>query len=371
MNENSLFDRFGIRPNVRSNGNLELRMRCLVHFIRGFGVELRSKTGLSWKQRFRAWKSGFSSRSWMIYELDRNDPDLYLADFKALLNSYRINGFYNPVIGNKLLLSRLLSVHGVPHPDVVYTILGGKLYEEGSGYAPSLPEALCRTLETYPRQVFRPVLSGSGEGIFFLDREEGSLRLNGENTTLEEVCELLAGLDRYVVTEFVEQADYARKIYSGSTNTLRILTLWDGDTHSPYIAGVVHRFGSRNSGPTDHWDKGQGGYCTAVDLETGTLGQAVSLSKDSRLCWTASHPDSGEAFEGVAIPGFDNCIEGVLEAAGHFPYCPSIGWDVVMTEKGFSILEANTIQGLAVMQVHVPLLRDPRTRAFYRRWGMA
>ncbi|MEE4217558.1 MAG: sugar-transfer associated ATP-grasp domain-containing protein [Xanthomonadales bacterium] len=370
MKGKDLFDRFGIQPNVRQSGSLELYLRCQVHFVRALFAELRSKTGLHWKQRLKAWKAGFSSHSWMLYELDRKDPGLYLADLRAVRRGYRVNGFYNPVLGNKLLLSRLLSAHGIPHPGVVSILLEGRLYEENSHLDPDMPRALARSLHRHPRQVFRPVLSGNGEGVFFLDRDDDGLFLNGKRTALEDVCALLMGLDRYLSTEFQEQAPYARRIYAGSTNTLRILTLWDEKSGKPFIAATVHRFGSSRSGPTDHWHRGRGGVCASVDLETATMGLAASQSADNRLIWTASHPDSGEPIEGVVVPGLERCASGVLEAAACFPFCPSIGWDVVLTGDGFSIIEANTMQGLSVMQVHEPLLRDPRTRAFYSRHGM-
>lgn len=371
MKEKDMFDRFGIQPNIRQSGSLELYLRCQVHFIRAFVAELRSKTGLHWKQRLKAWKLGFSSRSWMLYELARKDPALYLADLRAVRKGYKVNGFYNPVLGNKLLLSRLLSAHGIPHPEVVSIILEGRLFEENAHPDSDMPRALSRSLERYPRQVFRPVLSGNGEGVFFLDRDDDGIWLNGKRATLEEVCTLLMGLDRYLSTEFQEQAAYAQKIHAGSTNTLRILTLWDEKSGAPFVAATVHRFGASRSGPTDHWHKGHGGVCASVDLETATMGQAVSLSADNRLIWTSSHPDSGEPIDGVVIPELDRCIKGVLKAASHFPFCPSIGWDVVLTRDDFSVLEANTIQGLSIMQVHKPLLKDPRTRAFYSRHGMA
>jgi hypothetical protein len=33
-------------------------------------------------------------------------------------------------------------------------------------------------------------------------------------------------------------------------------------------------------------------------------------------------------------------------------------------------LEAKTLRGFAVVQVHTPLLKDPRTRQFFHHWGM-
>lgn len=370
MTAKSEFERFGILPNVRLSGSLELQLRCLVLFSRAVFSELKSKTGLPWKQRLRAWKSGFSSNSWMVYNLAENDPKLYLPDLSTRLRSFKINGFFNPIIGNKLILSRLLAVHQIPHPAVVSIILDGQLFEDDAPFDPDMSQALSRTLDRYPRQVFRPTWSGGGQGVFFLNRDHDGLKLNGEEVTSEEVCAFLSRLDRYLSTEFQEQGAYAKKIYPGSTNTIRLLSLWDVKNGNPFIAAVSHRFGSSRSAPIDNWHQGRGGFCASVDVETSTLGQAAMLSSDQQLVWVPSHPETGEPIEGVVIPGLNNCIEGLLNAASHLPFCPCIGWDVVLTKDGFSILEANPMPAMDVWQVHTPLLQDPRTRQFFQRWGL-
>lgn len=366
----SIFKRFGILPNQRQSGDLELQMRCLVRFFRAVMYEVKSKPGLPWKQRIKAWRSGFSSMAWVLYNLAENDPDLYVPDLRAAMRVYKINGFFNPIVSDKLVLSRLLAADQIPQPDVVSVIVDGQLIEEGGSLDPDMPQALSRTLDRYPRQVFRPTWSGCGQGVFFLSREADGLKLNGVTLSLEQACALLSRLDRYLSTDFQEQAAYARKIYPGSTNTLRIMTLWDVKTGAPFIAAVVHRFGTSRSALIDNWQQGSGGVCSSVDMETSALGQAVTLSSDNKLVWHSSHPDTGEPIEGVVIPDLSSCIEGLLKAASHLPFCPYIGWDVVLTEDGFSILEANPLPAWAVVQVHTPLLKDPRSRQFFSRWGL-
>ena len=105
MTAKSEFESLGILPNVRQSGSLELQSRCMVYFFRAGLIELKSKPGLPWKKRLRAWKSGFSSRSWVMYNLDENDPELYLPDLRVALKGYKINGFFNSIIGNKLVLA--------------------------------------------------------------------------------------------------------------------------------------------------------------------------------------------------------------------------------------------------------------------------
>lgn len=370
MTQKSKFEHFGILPNNRQSGALELQLRCWVRFSRAIFSELKSRTGLPWKQRLMAWKAGFNSKAWLLYNLAENDPDLYIPTLREALKIYKINGFFNPIIGNKLVLSRLLAAHQIPHPEVVSVIHDGQLFEEDAPLDPHMSQALSRTLDRYPHQVFRPSWSGSGQGVFFLSRDDNGLKLNGKQLTLDEACAFLSKLDRYLSTQFQEQAAYARKVYPGSTNTLRMLTLWDLDSGVPFIAAVAHRFGSSRSGPLDNWHQGFGGVCASVDLATSTMGRASTRSSGGEMVWVSSHPDTGEPIEGVVIPGLNNCIEALLKAASHLPFCPLIGWDVVMTEDGFRILEANSLPGFAVVQIHTPLLKDPRTRQFFSHWGM-
>ncbi|MGD2130776.1 MAG: sugar-transfer associated ATP-grasp domain-containing protein [Lysobacterales bacterium] len=371
MNQHDEFTRLGIVPNVRMNGAFELQMRCWFQMFRLLRAELTTRTGLPIGKRMKAWRSGFSSRSWLMYDLDHRDPEQYLPDLLWAMRFFKVNGFFNPIIGNKLVLSRMLSAHGVPHPAVVSVVVHGRLLVEDESPEGDNSHALMRSLERYPRQVFRPTWSGSGQGVFFLEAAENGLRLNGHAVTLAETCDLIGRLDRYLATERVEQAGYARSIYSGSTNTIRLMSLWDKDSGSAFAAAISHRFGSDRSAPLDNWHQGRGGVCAGVDVKTGVLGPALRLSADHRLIWEPSHPDTGEPIEGVKVPGFAGLLDGVLSAAGQFPFCPCVGWDVVVTEDGFRIIEANPIPGLTVSQALIPLLKDPRARRIFQDWGVA
>lgn len=364
-------EKFGAVPNDRPSGAMELQLRCLVRYYRAIAWELKSRTGLPWRQRFKAWSRGFSSHAWQLYDLEHGDPDLYLPDIRSQRTMYKVNGFFNPILGNKLVLSRLLDALQAPHPEVVSILLDGQLLEPGAPPDPNLPRALSRTLERHPRQVFRPTWAGSGQGVFFLNREDDGLRLNGRSVTPGEACTLLSRLDRYMSTRFQEQAAYSRNIYPGSTNTLRIVTLWDAASRNAVLAAVSHRFGLARSGLLDRFHGGLGGICTEVSRVDGTLGPALMLTPQGALASHSHHPDTGAPIQGVVVPGLRPCLEEMLATANEFPYCPWIGWDVVMTDSGYSIIEANTLPAFSLSQAHTPLLKDPRTRQIFQRWGLA
>ncbi len=82
-----------------------------------------------------------------------------------------------------------------------------------------------------------------------------------------------------------------------------------------------------------------GGIAAPIDLQTGVMGPAVA--KDPRKGAFQVHPDSGAPIEGVAVPFFRESIDATLSAHSCFPWMPFVGWDVVVTDEGPLLLEAN------------------------------
>ena len=82
-----------------------------------------------------------------------------------------------------------------------------------------------------------------------------------------------------------------------------------------------------------------GGIAAPIDLETGVMGKAVA--KDPRRGAFNVHPDSGAQIEGAVVPFFRESIDATLSAHRCFPWMPFVGWDVVVTDDGPLLLEAN------------------------------
>lgn len=363
----ALFRRFGIEPNIRSSGSLDLQLRCFVRLLRELRAEIQSCRGNSWSRRIRAWRLGFRSRSAALYQIDACNRAGYIPDFAYAWHSYAINGFWNPIIGNKLVISQVLAAHGIPHPRVFGIISRGRILIPSPQSGDAGKEPLQAWTAEAQTVVFRPHWSGEGEGVFFVRREGEAWFVNEKEASKHDVSCLLAGLDRYIATAFVEQAAYARAIHPQTTNTLRVLTLVDAE--GPFIASVVHRFGTARSFPGDHFHLGHGGVCAAVQLDAQRLGKAVLVDRHDRPHWHSVHPETGSPIEGVLIPGLHNALQGILAAARCFPEARLVGWDLLITDTGFSILEANSPPGIVVSQVAGPLLVTPRTAAFFAEQG--
>lgn len=167
-----------------------------------------------------------------------------------------------------------------------------------------------------------------------------------------------------LLTPFVQQASYARQIAPLSGNTIRVLTL--RDEAGPFIARAVHRFGTRDTAPTDNWSLGS--LCAKVDPETGALGKAVKHPRRTKgtLQWVSHHPDTGAAIEGTVVPRWAQLQTELLSTLETLPEFVYVGWDVLVTDERFWVLEGNANTEFNALQVHGPLLADGRVKAFYK-----
>lgn len=365
-----IFHAFGISRNRRSQGRIDLELRCLVRLAREIQQSVRNGNLTGWRRRIAAWSRGFDPVSAAVYGLGNgvqaNGAALYLRDFSYAYHCYRLNGFWNPILSNKLVMSRVLAAAGLPHPEVLGVVVKGNLMAINAD-PQARQDVLTIWTSTCHKLVFRPHWSGGGEGVFFLTRTGGLWRVNGRQADIATVRRLISGLDRYIVTTFVEQATYARTIQPTTANTLRVLAL--RDEQGVFVASVVHRFGTAASLPVDNFHGGRG-LCAAVDVERERLKRAVSLDERGRRQLHTHHPETGSRIEGIAIQGLRQALDGVRAASRCLPEAVCVGWDVLITDDGYSLLEANAPPGIVVSQAHAPLLADARSRRVFQRHGL-
>jgi hypothetical protein len=138
----------------------------------------------------------------------------------------------------------------------------------------------------------------------------------------------------------------------------------DPETQRSFVATAVHRFGNSKSAPVDNWTAG--GLSVRVDLETGALSTGITYPRAGSLEWHHSHPETGAQIEGIVVPGWQNVIARILAAADAYDFLSYVGWDVVIRDDGFSVLEGNNYTDVNLLQIHGGLLKDKRVAQFYR-----
>ena len=131
---------------------------------------------------------------------------------------------------------------------------------------------------------------------------------------------------------------------------------------------AVHRFGTSLSKPVDNWT--QGGLSSSIDLKTGELGKAVSYPFSGTLDFQENHPETKTRISGVVVPRWKAIKAKILGMAKSLPFIPYIGWDIVVTEDSFKVIEGNNHSSIDLFQVHCPLLKNRKIKEFYQQKGV-
>ena len=387
-------------------------------------IEREFRTGrtvdLPASERLWFWRNGFLSEAGAIFDLSPATVDRYLSNYARDVETIEINGPSGRVLDDKLLFHELLTPEFDRYlPDLYY-------YLPPEGWYPvdaaGEPRAFLRTLADDGRSVVvKPRTGGGGDGVRVLPAidvlsngsaagngvpdgrtagdgvpdgstaidnpadaspvgdgvPDGDLAVDDERTSSENgrIRAEDGGGDgsgdaEYLLCEYVEQAAYAEAIFPDSTNTIRMLTMFDPRTGEPFLARAVHRFGSSESAPLDNWT--EGGCVGKIDEAEGRLVEGGCRTEGGGLRRVDRHPETGEPIAGRAIPRWDAIVEAVLDVAGAYPGLPYVGWDVVATddEPYVAIVEGNRYSDVNMLQAFDPLLDDPQVRRFYEYHGV-
>ncbi len=326
--------------------------------------------------RLRMLKRGFLSESYVLYDLANQDIREYLPDL-ARLRCQLLNGRHSSLLNNKLTFAMALQAH-VTVPRTRAYIFKGRIIPMEAGTRPAASaaemngemnggpaEVLSRWCREGAGLVLKHIAGLQGQGIFVIKPGEGQdgLRVNGEAMDAGAVRQLTSELDEYIVSEFVQQHEYADRLFSGSANTIRLYTMIDPETGEPFVPVAIQRMGTRRTAPVDNWSRG--GVAAMIDLETGRLSKACGYPGPGGVEWFTAHPDSGAGIEGAVVAHWQKLLTEMRDLAGRLPFLKFVGWDVLITPEGFCVIEGND-PGFNLVQMHYPMLRDERVRKFFR-----
>ena len=333
--------------------------------------DLRRPVDLSWRQGLRAWRGGFKRINFRIYGLDRSgNPADYLSHYQAL-KQLPINGRFTEIVKNKLVFPLMMKHYGMPTPEIKGVIRDGLFYPLNPGPKLTPSRLLKEFCPGGERLVIKPIWGWHGTGFISVTHNRTGYQIHGEDISMQALANMIGSLKYNVVTEFVTQGEHGARLYPNTTNTIRIMTFWDAEKAESFIARVVQRIGTSRSFPVDNFKaSGKGGMSALVDRESGELGRAARVDAKGHVTWYSEHPESHAPIQGAVVPDWMQLRESILNYADRFAFIPCIGWDIVPTHSGFTIIEGNSNPGMPVMQVHGPMLTDPRIKGFYKYHGV-
>jgi len=302
--------------------------------------------------RLRAANSGFSAHSYLWLGLENADTTTYLGSTDPFR---RMNRGYITPFHNKYVFHLVMEPYDEYLPALYGTVEGGE-FRPAWGSDGDLSALLDRERKL----VVKPTTSGKGRGVSVLERRDDAVLVDSRELDDSAAAAAVAGLDGYVVTEFVRQHEYAETVFPDATNTLRIHSLVDPNTGEVSLLRASHRFGSDASAPTDNWSRG--GYTAPVDLDTGEIGRLITL-EDPPRSRPERHPGTGAQVAGVTVPHWAETCDLVRDVADLHRRAPFVGWDVAVTRDGPVILEGNARPSVVGLQLTDGILADPRFRA--------
>ena len=323
------------------------------------------KVPIGISNKLRMWKNGFLSESYLIYDFEKNDLRNYVSDHTRLKLLTRINGYYSVALYDKLYFVLLLKDFKEHVAETYGLIKAGRVALPGKARSVGI-EVIAELCKEKGSLVLKPLVGGQGRGVIMVGAANGRVIINGKQISSSELLSIAEKLDDYLVVELVQQHGYASAVFPQTTNTVRIMTLWDEDRDMPFVAMAAQRFGNSISFPVDNWT--QGGICALVDVKTGMMGKATPKPSTARPHLVEKHPETASQIEGVTIPHWDMLKTGILDMAKTVPFIPCIGWDIIVTTNGFKVIEGNNCPDLLLFQVHSPLLVNPRIKRFFERW---
>lgn len=136
-----------------------------------------------------------------------------------------------------------------------------------------------------------------------------------------------------ILEELIEQVSPLSDVHPHSVNAVRCTTIRvNGETHifHPWLKiGMDGEFATCGI---------RGSLLAGIDAETGI----ITTNGLGEFCQEyESHPMTGVKFKGFKIPKWQEMIAMAKEMAELFPTISYIGWDMVLVEDGWCVMEGN------------------------------
>lgn len=305
---------------------------------------------------------GYLADQYVLYDFKHNDKNQYLSEFDWYRSRY-INAPFDFAFNNKVVCAEILKQY-IRVADNLFIKNKGILYDFKTGIKSD--EDVLNCLKEREKIIIKPFAMGKGNGVHLIryDKNEDKLYIDEKPADNEKLVHLLDKGDEYIICEFIKQHRYADELYDKTANTIRLITMRDVETHRFKVFFAVQRMGTSGTIPVDNGSKG--GLVSKIDVETGMLSEAKCLHSTETYY---THPDSGKELKGVLIPGWQDIKREILSVCDKLPYMDFIAWDLLITDDGLCVIEANASSGVNIIQLWGGQ-RHGELGDFFRHYGV-
>jgi hypothetical protein len=311
----------------------------------------------------RFWMRGFKSEHILIYDLQETNWRHYMPDIFRYRVSTRSNFHVWPILHDKLVFDAFMRDR--------LPVIAALFYMDQGRFNRMLPgydlDVHYKEVREGKRFVIKPAQGGAGKGLLFVRGGEREVEVNGRGCSQAEYRALVEKLDCHLCYPMMESHEAMKRIFPGSSNALRV-TAFVGLDGKPRLLAPVFCIGTVVSAPIEHfWS---GGLVARINEATGVCEQAARRGADGRLEPITHHPDTGEAIVGVAIPHWQSLRDQLLRFHSDHPAFDLVGWDVLIGQDAFHIVEGNHNPALRIPLMNRNLSEEPEFRAFLEKRGI-
>ena len=286
---------------------------------------------------------GYLADQYVLYDLEHYQTRDFLSEFDWYRSRY-INDPFSFAFNNKIICSEILKQY-IKTPYNYYLKNKGALVNFKNGDLAD-EEDLLNCLKLEKSLFLKPIALGKGEGVHLLEYIDKQIYVDGNNVSKDKFYEFLKGKQDFFVCEYIVQHTYASTLYPKTTNTIRLVTIRDIKTNRFKVIYAVQRIGRHSTVPVDNGSKGA--LISKIDLNSGRLSAARCLTD---LKEYAFHPDIKSQIKDIEIPHWEMIKNQTVKLCNKFPYMNIIAWDVVLTNNGVCVIEANSSTGVNILQL--------------------
>ncbi|MBA3668913.1 MAG: hypothetical protein H0W71_02425 [Sphingomonas sp.] len=242
-------------------------------------------------------------------------------------------------LSNKAVFAQYCSASAIRSPQLLAVIDGGRT------------DRLVDPLG-FERDLFvKPVFGRGGKGAQRWDFSGGRYRsLSGLDLNANQLFERLESQSHkaaLLIQPRLFNHPALNPLNNGALSTIRMLTCID-ERGEPELVGAAMRMAIGSNRTVDNLHSG--GIATAVDLDSGRLGQASNLGAANSIGWIDHHPDSGALIAGFPVPMWNETCAFAVATHRKFADRVLVGWDVAVTPDGPVLVEGNGAPDLDIMQ---------------------
>lgn len=305
--------------------------------------ELQRKSESVRRNELRNWYQKFNeiNVSYNLYGLDVVDfrtPDDFLDNGKFRAERYKANSTWFPY-GSAFSYDYSIVMRDKRMFDAYFSRLMPELMPVTYGFILNgmfIPSSRCRSIDRFLQQhdgekvAVKRTFGCHGDGLMSCRISDGMIDWGSDCGTIEQFAKMISSTNgsMWVMQEWLVQHPTLAEFNSSSVNTLRIVSYNTGDhVEVSKVSLLVGPEGSLINNP-------ESGQETLYGISNGGIVSdfAYSFSNCSR-----TKTING----GKTIPYFSAALDAVRYAHSLIPEVFSVGWDIVVGEKGPLILEGN------------------------------